>query len=386
MAMSTVTTQATEPQKPDNTTTNNAAAAPRKRRRRAPATGASEDCFACRKRGVKCDRRRPYCGQCIEMGKECSGYRTTLTWGVGVASRGKLRGMSLPVAKTPTQNPSATRDSKTQTTAAAATVATPTTTAAQQSPSRLETRGSVDYGIHSPTSPTSPHPFSGPQEYQYFGPTSPIPIPSPTTPMGYPVPGYGEHVDPFHPHSSKLRRPHLHRGPLQRLHTSLAVPFEDNGLSASSASLGTYSDSDFPSPGEFPHTPADEFPFTDSSVPRFSNITFHDHNAMHAMENLRYQENPHGLHMADDVSSSISSDQSVQDFNEVSSTRQAMGPPAFPDIFVEGEMSSSLGGLSQPGFSYLPSEESLHRFPPFPADAIPAGLLRQVYIPGSRGW
>lgn len=71
----------------------------RKRRRRVPTTGASEDCHTCRKREVKCDRRRPYCSQCLDVGKDCSGYRTTLTWGVGVASRGKLRGMSLPVAK-----------------------------------------------------------------------------------------------------------------------------------------------------------------------------------------------------------------------------------------------------------------------------------------------
>ena len=32
------------------------------------------------------------------MGKDCSGYKTALTWGVGVASRGKLRGLSLPIA------------------------------------------------------------------------------------------------------------------------------------------------------------------------------------------------------------------------------------------------------------------------------------------------
>ncbi len=71
----------------------------RKRRRRAPASGALEDCFACSKRNSKCDRRRPYCSQCLEVGKECSGYKTQLTWGVGVASRGKLRGLSLPVAR-----------------------------------------------------------------------------------------------------------------------------------------------------------------------------------------------------------------------------------------------------------------------------------------------
>ncbi|KAL5470652.1 hypothetical protein PMIN07_001651 [Paraphaeosphaeria minitans] len=364
MAMSTNAIQAQEAPKADtttttdNTTTTNTAAtaAPRKRRRRAPATGASEDCFACRKRGVKCDRRRPYCGQCIELGKECSGYRTTLTWGVGVASRGKLRGMSLPVAKSSTQNASTTRDSKTQTTTAG-TVTNKTVPAAHQNPTRIEPRGSIDYGVHSPKSPASPHSFSGPQEFHYFGPTSPIPIPSPSTPMGFAVPGYGEHVDPFHPHSSKLRRPNLDRGPLQRLHTSLAIPYEDNGLSASSASLGSYGESDFPSPGEYPRTPAEEYPFMDSSsMPRFSNVSYHDQQPIHAMDHMRYHSHQHQLPMADDLSSSISSDQSVQDFNEVSSAQQSMGPPAFPDIFIEGEMGSSLGGLSQHGFHYLPSE------------------------------
>lgn len=73
---------------------------PRKRRKRAPAAGAATDCFTCSIRSVKCDRRRPYCSQCLEDGKDCSGYKTQLTWGNGVASRGKLRGLSLPVAGT----------------------------------------------------------------------------------------------------------------------------------------------------------------------------------------------------------------------------------------------------------------------------------------------
>ncbi|KAL2055672.1 hypothetical protein ABVK25_003914 [Lepraria finkii] len=74
-------------------------ASPRKRRRRAPATGAAADCFACQERHTKCDRRRPYCTPCLDQGKDCSGYKTQLTWGVGVASRGKLRGLALPIAK-----------------------------------------------------------------------------------------------------------------------------------------------------------------------------------------------------------------------------------------------------------------------------------------------
>ncbi|MCJ1309845.1 hypothetical protein MMC25_003506 [Agyrium rufum] len=71
---------------------------PRKRRRRAPTTGAADDCFACQDLHTSCDRRRPYCTQCLDRGKDCSGYKTVLTWGVGVASRGKLRGLALPIA------------------------------------------------------------------------------------------------------------------------------------------------------------------------------------------------------------------------------------------------------------------------------------------------
>lgn len=72
---------------------------PRKRRRRAPTTGAADDCFACQERKSKCDRRRPYCTPCLDLDKDCSGYKTALTWGVGVASRGKLRGLALPIAE-----------------------------------------------------------------------------------------------------------------------------------------------------------------------------------------------------------------------------------------------------------------------------------------------
>lgn len=71
--------------------------APRKRRKRTVVSGAPDDCFTCAREGTKCDRRRPYCSQCLSLGRECAGYKTTLTWGVGVASRGKLRGLSLPV-------------------------------------------------------------------------------------------------------------------------------------------------------------------------------------------------------------------------------------------------------------------------------------------------
>ncbi|KAL4816926.1 fungal-specific transcription factor domain-containing protein [Aspergillus spinulosporus] len=69
----------------------------RRRRKRTVVSGAAHDCFTCARNGSSCDRRRPYCSQCLENGIECAGYKTTLTWGVGVASRGKFRGLSLPV-------------------------------------------------------------------------------------------------------------------------------------------------------------------------------------------------------------------------------------------------------------------------------------------------
>ncbi|PYI04575.1 hypothetical protein BO78DRAFT_398870 [Aspergillus sclerotiicarbonarius CBS 121057] len=72
-------------------------AAPRRRRRRTVVSQAADDCFTCARQGTPCDRRRPYCSQCLDGGRSCAGYKTALTWGVGVASRGKLRGLSLPV-------------------------------------------------------------------------------------------------------------------------------------------------------------------------------------------------------------------------------------------------------------------------------------------------
>lgn len=76
-------------------------AAVARKRRRASTGRVVDNCFTCTKRNVKCDRQRPYCSQCLRIGSVCSGYKTQLTWDVGVASRGKLRGLSLPIANAP---------------------------------------------------------------------------------------------------------------------------------------------------------------------------------------------------------------------------------------------------------------------------------------------
>jgi Fungal specific transcription factor domain len=107
-----------EVQNPTASTLSSTAAPRTRKRRRTPATGAANDCFTCSSQNLSCDRKRPYCTQCLEIGKGCAGYKTTLTWGVGVASRGKLRGLSLPVTDEAQQVSSRVRKSprKTDTT------------------------------------------------------------------------------------------------------------------------------------------------------------------------------------------------------------------------------------------------------------------------------
>ncbi|KAL2197521.1 fungal-specific transcription factor domain-containing protein [Corynascus similis CBS 632.67] len=157
------------------------AASARKRRRRAPAGGAADDCFTCAKRNVKCDRRRPYCSQCLEIGNDCSGYKTQLTWGVGVASRGKLRGLSLPIAKAPPVSSAKTVKSPTPTTARARTgsIASTGQWPAEQQDDRATAREEVEVKMemdHRRNPSTSlPTPHFHPYDMSHLSPTEPAP-------------------------------------------------------------------------------------------------------------------------------------------------------------------------------------------------------------------
>ncbi|KAI9679568.1 MAG: hypothetical protein M1817_005590 [Caeruleum heppii] len=232
------------------------AIAPRKRRRRAPAGGAADDCFACRKRHVKCDRRRPYCTQCIDQGKDCSGYKTQLTWGVGVASRGKLRGLSLPIAqKAPTAPsvavPRANRASCPSITQADAASKRFKTEAADdvravRAPVPTNNVMSYDFVNMDPTgSPTVPHLRS---------PSFTLSVPSATERQDL-------HRQSFdHGNNYPLLRQSLLRYDSHYDTPQVSPMTEDFGLSTSTSSTGCFSDlgdSDVPSPIEFPHTPED---------------------------------------------------------------------------------------------------------------------------------
>ncbi|KAI9680184.1 MAG: hypothetical protein M1829_001421 [Trizodia sp. TS-e1964] len=287
-----------------------AAIVPRKRRRRAPASGAADDCFACRKRGQKCDRRRPYCSQCLERGKECSGYKTQLTWGVGVASRGKLRGLSTPVAR-PTPPPPTTAASKDSTSSpttnaaksnrAAATAAAAVAAIAASkntpkaaslppmSPMKRKTTLSMVYEASLP--PTSASllssslPLAGsPQLHQQqqqrhtrydfinIDPTLPPSTTTSTTTASAPLQPLCTTIHnwptPSSPYHHLLRHadsaPDLTdtrynlRQSLHRLQTPAASPLDDMCFSAAASSpSSSWSDAGYPSPTDYPPTPED---------------------------------------------------------------------------------------------------------------------------------
>lgn len=213
---------------------------PRKRRRRTATSGATDDCFSCRKRNVVCDRKRPYCTQCIEIGKECSGYKTTLTWGVGVASRGKLRGLSCPVAGTDAGVEELRRRKSSvgkaikqdeQSDAAFANAAF------HQSPAGPT---SLPLNIHgSGFHPSLPTIQARQEGWQIYGFQSP----------------------------SRSRPPPLQHRKLQHIHTALGPQHDGPSAPNSASSVGSFLD-DFHAPLEYPQTPGSvnfSEPFSTSS-------------------------------------------------------------------------------------------------------------------------
>ena len=53
-----------------------------------------QPCHNCRRQRLKCDRSLPQCHKCIKRGQECLGYQRLFRWEQGVASRGKMAGLT----------------------------------------------------------------------------------------------------------------------------------------------------------------------------------------------------------------------------------------------------------------------------------------------------
>lgn len=67
-------------------------------------------CTTCKKRHRKCDETKPSCLKCQDNGLTCEGYAIKLQWDVGVASRGRLTGATVPVLAPEDRNKPGSRD------------------------------------------------------------------------------------------------------------------------------------------------------------------------------------------------------------------------------------------------------------------------------------
>jgi hypothetical protein len=66
----------------------------------------SKGCYTCRRRRIVCDNGFPTCRKCRDAGKECLGYQKPLVWVKGgVASRGKMMGLSFDDVTTNQESP-----------------------------------------------------------------------------------------------------------------------------------------------------------------------------------------------------------------------------------------------------------------------------------------
>jgi hypothetical protein len=314
----------------------------RKRRRRAPASGASDDCFACTKRSMKCDRRRPYCSQCLEVGKECSGYKTQLTWGVGVASRGKLRGLSLPVARSApaVKSPPTTPISRPRA----------TTNAAHEQNIEDDVKVKMES-----TLPNSPIPGNLYTTYDFVN-MAPHGVASPTIEMNpqwnmgaqhdYPLP-QDYQQDGM---SNQRQLPQLHR-----LHTlslsSLGARGDGLGLSSSVDSISTYTESDYASPisQSFPN---DDIPYLHSPVPMYNSFSPRNSSADSPVAAMMSDSRgptscPDPYYAQSEMSSSISSHQNLY---EIAESRQHQPSPSV-GVFYDDEMMGTFSSTPSPSLS-----------------------------------
>jgi hypothetical protein len=205
---------------------------------------------------VKCDRKRPYCTQCIDIGKECSGYKTALTWDVGVASRGKLRGLSCPVANKNVDGSDASP----------AEVEKRRRTGSTSKPKKEQPDNEAKPALSNsmPTLDASAGHFDGVSQ-AYISST--LPVASPSMSSGWQLSSFQDHLQSRPTNST--RHLSLDQPSIQHLHTSLGPQYDAHNMPRSSRSFSSYADTEFQSPLEFAHTPA-SLPVSEQLPPAMS--------------------------------------------------------------------------------------------------------------------
>lgn len=292
--------------------------------------------------------------QCLEIGKDCSGYRTTLTWGVGVASRGKLRGLSLPILNSPptTKQDISSGPTKLQTSPVAKTASSPLT-----APERAQT---IKHEDISPTGFLHASDFGQPNyNSSHFQTTRPIPIPASSTNHGWHVPGFTEHLEDYSTYSRNQARLQLRPRPLQRLHT-ISSSFDETIFSApSTGSVSTFSESDFPSPRELPPTP-EEVHLTEPFISSYPDAyPCHQEPLHQPMESYNYMNTPRSYPTNDYASTSLASSLGNQACMDMYPVQSAI-PTNFSD-FLQRTDYASVEEMTQQ-FQYVkPEQEFLHQ-------------------------
>jgi len=310
---------------------------PRKRRRRAPTTGAADDCFACQDRHTQCDRRRPYCTQCLDRGKDCSGYKTTLTWGVGVASRGKLRGLSLPIAKSKKVAP-VEPDSE-----------TPPKRGGASSKSSTSTGGKIEAGTDKSLKRPNPSTYPAHTTYGFVNVDPNATTPSPVLPPSnfqWPVPNPPNRGN--HPRS--VLRPNLKKGirrhSLEPLHVPALHTHEFAAVPMTAAVYGGFGDQ-FESAVDYsPITPA----FQQFDRPMYKGeYTVQSGMVASPMQGNFFTGHDLGTWPSETMCSSLSSDQSSRDFRE--------DDGFFADPVVANTLDNLLGHQHIPGGTEIETED-----------------------------
>lgn len=178
--------------------------------------------------------------------------------------------------------------------------------------------------------------------------SGPIPIPTSNPSVGWHVPGFNEHLEGYSALSGKPDRLNLRPRPLQRLCTSGIGPYEDTVFSApSTGSVSTFSDSDFPSPSEFPQSP-DEIPLVDGLISAYPDRYMYQ-DALQPPETYKFVEAPRSYPVATDyVASSVGSDLSTTGSTELySPPADYVGPTSLSDILRPTDL-STIDEMAQP--------------------------------------
>ena len=261
------------------------------------------------------------------MGKDCSGYRTTLTWGVGVASRGKLRGMSLPVAR---KADAPSNELK------------PKVSPPQKSITSTPAQTPASSRLRSPAARSSPAAMSSPAQssagYDFIGmsSSSPLSISHSSPPVRWHVPGFHEHLQNYSACAGKVDRlAQLSARSMHRVQTSLGPAFDDT-YPLSSGTLSSFSDSDYGSPVEYPRTP-EELPFAESLLPPFDNTYLHTSqpSSMAAMDSFQYSAAPRSFPFVEDnMNSVLSTEHAKHNYSCTSAAPDSsIGTPTMSDMY-----------------------------------------------------